>query len=270
VFDLPLMLMAGVLAGFVGALLGIGGGVLLVPLLNATLGLSIPQAAAISNVGVLATAGSVAVSSATRQRLNVRLAVTLLVFSVAGAMFGASLLKLLDESDYKRIFGVSTAVIAALMLTRLDKRNIKEVVTDTGVLGGRFFDEDTGETVAYHVVRLPVAAIVSTAAGMLATLIGIGGGIVIVPVLNSLCGVPMRVAAATSAFMIGVTTVPAVIARWDRGELGDFHLAAGTALGVFAGYQLGIWLSTRAPVRSLKLVMAVILSVVAVRYLVWA
>ena len=75
---------------------------LLVPLLNATLGLSIPQAAAIGNVGVLATAGSVAVSSATRQRLNVRLAITLLVFSVGGAMFGASLLRLLDDNDYKR------------------------------------------------------------------------------------------------------------------------------------------------------------------------
>ena len=218
---------------------------------------------------MLATAGSVAVSSATRQRLNVRLAITLLVFSVAGATFGATLLKFLDETDYKRIFGIRAAVIAALMLTRLDKRNIKSAVTDTGVLGGRFFDEDTRETVAYHVVRLPIAAIVSTAAGMLATLIGIGGGIVIVPVLNSLCGVPMRVAAATSAFMIGVTTVPAAVARWHRGELGDFHLAAGAALGVFAGYQLGVWLSARAPVRTLKMLMAAILSVVAARYLLW-
>lgn len=264
------MLMAGAIAGGVGALLGIGGGVLLVPLLNATLGLSIPQAAAISNVGVLATAGSVAVSPATRQRLNVRLAITLLVFSVAGATFGAALLRILDDAAYKRIFGISTAVIAALMLTRLDKRNIKREVADTGTLGGRFFDEDTGETVAYHVTRLPVAAIVSTAAGMLATLIGIGGGIVIVPVLNSLCGVPMRVAAATSAFMIGITTVPAAIARWHRGDLGDFHLAAGAALGVFAGYQIGVWLSGRAPVRWLKLLMAAILSLVALRYLLWA
>ena len=105
---------------------------------------------------------------------------------------------------------------------------------------------------------------------MLATLIGIGGGIVIVPVLNSLCGVPMRVAAATSAFMIGVTTVPGAIARWTRGDLGDFHLAAGTALGVFAGYQLGVWLSTRAPVRTLKLLMAAILSVVAANNPLWA
>ena len=263
------MLMAGVLAGFVGALLGIGGGVLLVPLLNATLGLSIPEGAAISNVGVLATAGSVAVSSTTRQRLNVRLAISLLVFSVAGATFGALLLRVLDDGDYKRIFGISTAVIAALMLTRLDKRNIKSPVVETGTLGGRFFDEDTGETVAYHVMRLPLAAMVSTAAGMLATLIGIGGGIVIVPVLNSMCGVPMRVAAATSALMIGVTTVPAAIARWRLGHLGDFHLAAGVALGALAGYQLGVWLSGRAPVRALKMLMAAILSVVAARYLLW-
>lgn len=268
--ELLLMLMAGVLAGCVGALLGIGGGVLLVPLLNAVLGLPIPQGAAISNVGVLATAGSVAVSPATRARLNVRLAITLLMFSVAGATFGARLLTLLTDAHYKRIFGVSTAVIAALMLARLDKRNIRTGAIAIGVLGGRFFDEDTGQNVAYRVIRLPIAAIVSMVAGMLATLIGIGGGIVIVPVLNSLCGVPMRVAAATSAFMIGVTTVPAAIARWQLGHLGDFHLAAGVAVGAFAGYQLGVWLSTRAPVRALKILMAVILAVVGARYLLWA
>lgn len=263
------MVLAGVLAGALGALLGIGGGVLLVPLLNALLGLSFHQAAAISQVGVLATAGAVSISSLTRRRLNVRLAIVLLIFAVTGAMAGAAILDRLTDATYKRIFGVTTAVIALLMLSRIDKRNVRDLAIDTGALGGRFFDEDTGARVAYAVTRLPIAWIVAFCAGALASLIGIGGGIVIVPVLNSLCGVPMRVAAATSAFMMGVTAVPGSLARWDAGHLGDLHLAAATALGVFAGYQCGAWLGVRAPVKALKMLMAGVLTVVALRYLLW-
>jgi uncharacterized membrane protein YfcA len=267
VIELPLLLLAGAVAGCLGALLGIGGGVVLVPLLNAGFGLSFQQAAAVSLVGVLATAGSVAISSKTRELLNVRLAIVLLIFSVSGALAGASLLTVLSDAAYKRIFAVTTVTIAALMLARLDKRNVLPADVDTGTLGGRFHDDDTKTTVAYRIKRLPVATAVATTAGALATLIGIGGGIVVVPALNSLCGVPMRAAAATSAFMIGVTAVPGSIARWNQGHLGDFHVAAGIALGVFGGYQIGVWLGTRAAVRALKILMSIILLAVAARYL---
>ena len=77
----------------------------------------------------------------------------------------------------------------------------------------------------------------------------------------------MRVAAATSVLMIGVTTVPGVAAHWSGGYLRDFHLSSMAALGVLAGFQFGLATSPRAPVQSLKVVMAVLLTVVAVQYL---
>ena len=259
---------AGVVAGCLGALLGIGGGVILVPLLNVGMGLSFRDAAAVSLTGVLATGTSVAASSAGRARMNTRLAITLLVFSVTGAAVGAEVLTLISERAYEIIFGLTTALITTVMLLRLDKRNILPADHgDLGLLGGTFYDEDTRDEVAYRVKRVPAAATVSFGAGMLATFVGIGGGILVVPALNSWCGVPLRVAAASSALMIGVTAVPGALTHQAGGFLHDYRLAGAAALGVLAGFRIGLRIGPSAPVRFLKVLMAVILALVAVQYL---
>jgi uncharacterized membrane protein YfcA len=85
-------------------------------------------------------------------------------------------------------------------------------------------------------------------------------------VLNSWCGVPLRAAAATSAFLIGITAVPGVIGHSRMGDLTLPALAAAAVLGVFAGTRGGLWVSARAPVRSMKTLMAGILAVVGVWY----
>ena len=260
------MLGAGAIAGCLGALVGIGGGVFLVPVLNVFVGLPFNQATAASLVGVLATSGSGGLSPGPRL-YNARLAILLLLFSVAGSTIGARTLNLFSDDTLKLIFGGTAAAIAALMLVRLNTRNVMPVGVDTGVLGGHFHDHDTNGDVAYRVKRVPVAAAVSFAAGVLTSLIGIGGGILIVPMLNTLCGVPLRVAAATSVLMIGVTAVPSLAARWAGGDLTDFHVAAVTAVGVLLGFQLGRALSPLAPVRWLKMVMAVLVALVAAQYL---
>ena len=98
------------------------------------------------------------------------------------------------------------AAIAATMMTRLNRRNvILDPSVDTGVLGGRYVEQESGGVVSYRVKRLPLAMIASFVAGNMSSLLGIGGGVIKVPVLNAWCGVPLRAAAATSAFMIGVT-----------------------------------------------------------------
>jgi uncharacterized protein len=266
---LVLTMLAGVVAGGLGALLGIGGGVILVPLINAGLGRPLREAAAVSLVAVLATSASVAASTETRRLLNVRLAILLLIFSVSGATVGASVLHLLSEQTYERIFGVTAALIAVGMLQRLDKRNVRSggAAIDPGVLGGKFYDEDSRSEVVYHPRRLPVAMSSAFGAGMLASFLGIGGGILVVPALNSWCGIPMRVAAATSGFMIGITAIPGAVAHYHLGYMNDFRFAAAAALGVLIGYRGGIALGPKTPVRGLKILMAVMLSLVALRYL---
>jgi uncharacterized membrane protein YfcA len=255
------------MAGCLGALVGIGGGVLLVPILNTVIGLPFNEATAVSLVGVLATSSSAGLSN--RRLLNARLAVLLLFFSVSGSTLGAGLLMRFSESTYKLVFGLTAALIAGVMFVRLNRRNVLPADADPGVLGGRIHDHDTGEDAVYRVNRVPLAAGVSFGAGVLTSFVGIGGGILIVPLLNSLCGVPLRAAAATSVLMIGVTAVPSLAAHWAHGFLGDYHLAGMTAVGVLMGFQIGLGISPRAQVRSLKLIMAGILVIVAARYLAW-
>jgi uncharacterized protein len=265
--DLIVLLLAGVFAGVLGGLLGLGGGIILVPLLNAGMGLPFHEAAAVSLVGVLATSSSVAASSQSRPLLNERLAAVLLVFSVGGATIGARILNVFSESTYERVFGITAAVVAVVMIARLERRNVQAPVQDEGALGGHIWDPDTGRRVSYRLRRLPLAALTSFMAGLLASFVGVGGGILIVPVLNAWCGVPIRVAAAASAFMVGITAVPGAVAHWAEGYLGDYHLAGACSLGVLVGYRLGLFLTTRVRVRWLKMLMSVLLIGVAVEYL---
>ena len=159
-------------------------------------------------------------------------------------------------------------MVALLMLARRNVRNVLPPETrDVGVLGGRIHDDDSGRTSRIASSACPSPAGVSFFAGALASLIGIGGGVVIVPALNTLCGVPIRVAAATSVLMIGVTTIPGVAASWQNGFLDDYHLAALTSLGALVGFQIGLHVSPRFQVKWLKVVMACLLSAVSIQYL---
>lgn len=260
----------GVAAGCLGSLLGLGGGIFLVPFLNLVLGLPFWASASVSLVAVIATSVGVSIAAKGQPLINVRLAMVLLMHTAMGATIGSLLvgLKLVTEAQAELVFGGTAAVIAIVTLSRLDKRNI---VTDTGadlgVLGGRFIDNDTNQPVAYRPRRMPIAILLSLGAGVISTLAGVGGGILVVPALNSWCGVPIRAAAATSAFMIGVTAIPGVLAHYRQGHFAEPALAAAAVLGVLVGTRVGLWLSAHVKVRALKILLAGLLGLVAVEYL---
>jgi uncharacterized membrane protein YfcA len=111
---------------------------------------------------------------------------------------------------------------------------------------------------------MPVALSSSIAAGALSGLLGLGGGIIKVPVLNTFCGIPIRVAAATSTFMIGVTAAASAFLYFSRGDVA-LDLTAAVCLGALPGSLLGARLSDRVQARSLKIMMALVLLVVAAR-----
>ncbi len=117
--------------------------------------------------------------------------------------------------------------------------------------------------VSYSVKRVPLALAVSFVAGSVSSLLGVGGGILKVPALNAWCGVPLRAAAATSAFMIGVTATAGALIYYGRGEIIPW-MAASTVLGVLAGSRAGFALGERARAKWLKLLLAAILISVGV------
>ena len=259
-----IIFLAGAIAGGLGALLGIGGGVFLVPFLNLGLNLPIKAAAAISLTTVIATSSAVSAGRAGKQLINLRFGMLLEVATVGGSLLGGVTAQLLAQTTLQRLFGVVAAIIAIIMLGRLQRRNvILDPAADPGPLGGRFYEDESGGTVTYRVKRLPVALGASFIAGNLSSLLGIGGGVIKVPALNAWCGVPLRAAAATSAFMIGVTAAGGAVIYYGRGLLIP-PLAAAAVLGVQLGSWAGIRFGARAPASRLKLLMAIVLFVVSV------
>jgi uncharacterized membrane protein YfcA len=258
-----IVLAAGGGAGVLGALLGIGGGVVLVPFLNLVLHFPITQAAAISLVTVIATSSTVAASRSGAHLVNLRLVMVLEVATAAGSLLGGLTAQMLTQSALQRIFGAVTFVVAILMLLRLNTRNVLPDDAETGVLGGRYYEEESGRVVAYRIKRLPAALAASFVAGNVSSLLGIGGGVIKVPALNAWCGVPLRAAAATSAFMIGVTATAGAVIYFGHGQLPALP-AAAAVIGVQLGSRAAMTIGDRLTVRWLKILMAAVLFIVAV------
>lgn len=253
------------MAGALGSLLGIGGGVFLVPFLNAGLGIDFKVAAATGLMTVIATSSVVSAGRAGRGLINLRLGMLLEVATTVGGLLAAFTVVYLSNHALNLIFAVVTTAIAILMLTRLDRRNVLDPVTAPGTLGGRFHDDDTGRDVVYQVKRLPLGLSASFLAGYVSGTLGIGGGILKVPVLNAWCGVPMRAAAATSALMIGVTAAASAPQYFARGQVNP-PLAAAAVIGVLLGSRAGFAFGGRARVKWLKALMAAVLTAVSILY----
>jgi uncharacterized membrane protein YfcA len=259
---------AGAAAGSLGALLGLGGGIFLVPLLNLGLGFPISVAAAISLATVIATSSTVTAGKAGQHLINFRFGMLLEVVTAAGSVLGGITAQFVSQAALQRLFAAVTAVIAVITVARSNRRNvIADAAVAPGVLGGRFFDHESGRPIVYRIKRLPLAIVVSFIAGNVSSLLGIGGGVVKVPVLNAGCGMPLRAAAATSAFMIGVTATGGAVIYYGTGQLLPVP-AAAAILGVQVGSWGGLRVSPNLPVRALKLLMALVLGVVSTLMLV--
>jgi uncharacterized membrane protein YfcA len=254
---LVLFVMAlGAAAGGVGAVLGLGGGVFLVPLLTWLLGLPVQQAAGVSLMTVIATSGAVSTSASGRDLVNLRLGMLLMLFAALGGLFGGLTAQHLGERALTLIFAITTGLVCAITLSRLDRVNVLESgEAEPNRFGGRFYDADRQRYVVYRLRRLPLAMLVSLVAGNVSGLLGVGGGILQVPALNAWCGVPIRVAAATSAFLIGITALASAPIYFAHGDI-DAHFAAAAVLGVLGGSRLGLRVSRAQRSRDIKLLLA--------------
>lgn len=258
-----IVLAAGAFAGGLGATLGIGGGVFLVPFLTVVMGFPISVAAAISLTTVIGTSSSVSAGRTGSHLINYRLGMLLEVATAAGSLMGGITAQYMNAHVLERTFAIVASGVAVTTLLRLNRRNV--IVGgdfDCGPLGGRYIEDESGGVVSYRVKRVPLALAASFVAGNVSSLLGIGGGIIKVPVLNAWCGVPLRPAAATSAFMIGVTATAGAIIYYGNGQLVP-ALAAAAILGVQAGSVAGLRLGASASSRSLKVLLAAVLFAVA-------
>ncbi|MBP1634898.1 MAG: Sulfite exporter TauE/SafE [Acidobacteria bacterium] len=258
-----LLFLTGIAAGGLGSLLGLGGGVFLVPLLVLVMGVPMRIAVGISLTTIIATSTVATSATIGRSLINLRLGMLLEVATTIGGLTGGLVAILISQQRLQQLFGVVAAAGAILMLTRLDKRNVLlDPAAEPGRLGGRYYEGESKAVVTYRVKRLPLALLVSLAAGSVSSLLGIGGGMLKVPALNAWCGVPLRAAAATSAFMIGVTATVGAVLYYGRGEIVPW-MASAAILGVMVGSRLGFRIGATASARWLKLLLVGVLLIVS-------
>lgn len=226
------------LAGLVGSLTGLGGGVLLVPLLTLVFGVDVRYAAGASLLSVIATSSGSAVAYVKEGFSNLRVGMLLEVATTAGAIVGAALATRLHAQAIGLIFGV---VLLASVLVNLRKRQQQEVKSDPLAeklhLPSQYPGPD-GQSRPYGVRRVPLAALVMFLAGNLSGLLGIGSGALKVLALDDVMGLPFKVSTTTSNFMIGVTAAASAGLYLAHGYF-DPLLAAPVILGVLPGALLG-------------------------------
>lgn len=228
-----LLVVIGFFAGLLGALTGIGGGVLLTPILALHLGIPIREAIGTSLVAVITTSAASSSVHLQRHTTDIRLGMTLELATSLGAAVMAYLVGYFNRNVLEGLFA---AFLLYSSITILSK-------------GGKLSGEDVplpqnGQIPPYEPRRYPLGLSASLVAGALSGLLGIGGGPIKVPVMFIFMNVPLMVATATSNFMIGVTAAASAIVYYRRGDIVP-ELAAPLAVGVFLGSLLGARLAPR-------------------------
>jgi uncharacterized membrane protein YfcA len=252
------LLAGGFAAGTFGALLGLGGGVLLIPFLVIVLGIPMHQAIATSIIAVIATSSAGAAMNLERRIVNIRLGMLLEIGTVSGAVFGGITANYLSAAVLTKLFSTLLIFVAIVMIWRVRRHKGKEIIQTDGILPGTFIDDASGKTVTYTVKRIPSAMLVSIVAGNVSGLLGVGGGLFKVPAMNIFSGIPMKAATATSNFMIGVTAAASAFIYFAHGHLNPF-IASGAALGVLAGSFTGIHISRKIHAKVLTWIFIIVL-----------
>jgi uncharacterized membrane protein YfcA len=316
----------GAAAGAFGSLLGLGGGVLIVPLLTLGFGLPLREAVGVSLVSVIVTSSAAAGVYLERHVANLRLGMTLELFTATGALVGGLIAFALPERVLSGLFAALLAYTAFTMARRGLSRGATPAVAVAGgsgvaveaaegtaaaaapdaslavadavVADGASEDvrqdvrqdevEPAGASAGrrgwlagssptsampfvaslagpdYTIGRFPLGIVGSVFAGVISALLGVGGGIIKVPLMNLAMGVPLRVATATSNLMIGITASASAIVYFLRGGI-DPYVAGPTAVGVFLGALAGSRAAPHIDVRILRLLFVVVLAYTAVQ-----
>jgi len=231
-----LLVVLGFFAGVLGALTGIGGGVLLTPILALHFGIPIRQAIGTSLVAVITTSAASSSVHLQRHTTDIRLGMTLELATSLGAAVMAYLVGYFNRNFLEGLFAAFLLYSSITILAKHGK--VKPEDDSSPAVNGEMVIPP------YEPRRYPLGLAASLVAGALSGLLGIGGGPIKVPVMFIFMNVPLMVATATSNFMIGVTAAASAIVYYRRGDI-LVDIAAPLAVGVFVGSLLGARLAPR-------------------------
>jgi uncharacterized membrane protein YfcA len=286
------LLVGGAAAGTFGSLLGLGGGILIVPLLTLGFGLPLREAVAVSLVSVIVTSSASAAVYLQRHVANLRLGMTLELFSAGGALVGGLIAFLIADRVLAALFAALLTWVAISMIRRKDPPRapaaapgsadddlvsfgaepiLREPVQPAHVIDTAPSEQGADGSLAarisgpgYRIHSLPLGMVGAVFAGLNSALLGVGGGIIKVPVMHLLMGVPLRTSTATSNMMMGITATSSAVIYLLRDQIDPF-VAGPVALGVFIGASMGSRLAHRVDLRFLRWLFVAVLVYTAVQ-----
>ncbi|MFA5326704.1 MAG: sulfite exporter TauE/SafE family protein [Prolixibacteraceae bacterium] len=249
-------------AGLLGSLTGLGGGVIVVPMLTVLFGVDIHFAAGASLISVIATSSGAASAYVKEGFSNIRIGMFLEIATTIGAVIGASIVGLISANVVSIIFAVILVYSAVTTFIKKNEHIIREPdpIAQKLKLNGNYPVDDT--FVSYHVQKVPQGFVMMIFAGVLSGLLGIGSGAAKVLAMDQIMKIPFKVSTTTSNFMIGVTAAASAGIYLKNGYI-HASLVMPVMLGVLTGAFLGARLLTYTSSKSLKIIFSVIILVMA-------
>jgi uncharacterized membrane protein YfcA len=270
------VLLISIVAGLIGSLVGIGGGIIIVPVLTVFYGVPIPYAIGASIVSVIATSSGSASAYVKDKITNLRIGMFLEIATTTGAILGAVTTLFLIRSGLEWlvffVFG-SVLILSAFDLQQKARlaRSLKgsfanrepnELATRLK-LGGEYYDAARGQKVTYVPKRVPAGLGVMFAAGVISGLLGIGSGALKVLAMDTTMRLPFKVSTTTSNFMIGVTAAASTAIFYISGYV-NLILVGPVAIGVVAGSFIGTRILLRTRPASLRWLFVAVLLVLGI------
>lgn len=256
-----------VLAGFLGSLVGLGGGIIITPALTILFGIDIKYAIGASIIAVIATSSGSAIAFVKDHVSNMRVGMLLEVFTTAGGVVGALMAGIFSSKLLYIFFSLIllNSFYGMLkktgLITKVKKEEEKvenDKYADRYKLNSTYYDKATGKTVAYNVTNVPQGSLVMFGAGFASGLLGIGSGAFKVVALDSYMKLPIKVSTATSNFMMGVTATASALIYFFNGTINP-TIAAPIAIGTLIGSRTGAKVMQRLDAKYIRYIFLPIL-----------
>jgi uncharacterized membrane protein YfcA len=264
------LFLIAIVAGVAGAILGLGGGIIIVPALTLLFKVPMRTAVAASTVSIIATSTGAAVAYLNDKLTNIRVAMWLEMATATGALTGALVAGYLNQRLLFILFGALLGYSGWNMVRTRGHERARSVEPDAVSrrlrLAGSYHDQSLGRQVDYQVHHSILGLILMYFSGAAAGLLGIGAGIFKVPAMDQVMGMPFKASTATSNFMIGVTAASGAVVYFARGDVQPL-VTGPVVLGVLLGALVGARLMVRmraATVRRLFIPLIVYTAVVMI------
>lgn len=249
------ILIFSVFAGMLGAVLGLGGGIIVTPVLTLLFGIDIQIAIGASLISVIATSSGAAIAYIRDKITNIRVGMFLEIATTVGAITGALIAGMIAPQLLYIIFGL-LLLYSALAMLKKTKQELPENVPLSGAaktlkLQGEYYDKALDRQVVYNVDNVPGAFGVMYLAGVISGLLGIGSGSFKVMAMDMFMKLPLKVSSATSNFMMGVTGAASAVIYLCRGDINP-AVSAPVALGVLMGSTLGARVMQRLKSKTIR------------------